>query len=129
MNHIPTNNIKIASALCAIGIPLRKTDPVTWVRQEKNGKPHDQYTFWFDAPRAEVEGLLNASYEFLNNWKYTLPEKHPLYLVLAALYNREILLKLMRDSTPFVQVEKGGKTLLMPVNASPYLKKEMNKHI
>jgi hypothetical protein len=129
MNHIPTNNLKIASALAALGIKLREPDSVTCEHQIKDGRAHDQFIFWFDDDPGKVKPLLNAAYAFLHNWEYTLPENHPIYMMLGCLYNRETFLKRMRDATPFVRIEKGSTTVLMPVNASEKLKKDMRKHL
>lgn len=129
MQHIPTDNIKIASALVALGFKLRQPDPVTCIQEIRKGKPFDQFTFWFDGDKGEIIKLINAGEDFLKSGEYQLPPEHKFYYILGGLFNRETLLNYMRQCTPFTMIHTGQTAIILPVNASEGLKKKLRSHL
>ena len=53
----------------------------------------------------------------------------PIRYVRAALENRETLLGLVKKAEPIQVLQRGGQTLLVPLNAKPELKKAILKAI
>jgi hypothetical protein len=53
----------------------------------------------------------------------------PVRYVKAALENRETLLGLVKRAEPIQVLQRGGQTLLVPLNAKPELKKAILKAI
>lgn len=128
-DHIPTNNIKMAAALTAVGFELRDPDPVTCEIQEKNGRDHKQYTFWISGDRDKIREYLSAGYAFLNEGEFTLPEEDPFYYALGSCFNRETLLHHMRSATPFRLIREGDRSILLPEDARPDLIAKLQEHL
>jgi hypothetical protein len=119
VNHLFVTDIKLASILIVMGIPYRKSDPITCVVRDGN----KQYSFWFDisdpTKRAEAERYFKA-YAAARNWDHTLLDKeHPLYYMKAALEAREVFLGWMRDKVaPLTEIQHGSKTVLIGAKCS-----------
>lgn len=117
-----TTNIKVASAVAAFGGKLRQSDPVTHIIREDGTR---QVTFWFESGTGDkVRAEMDAKW---NDMKSD-PES-PIRYVRAALENRETLLGLVKRAEPIQVLQRGGQTLLVPLNAKPELKKAILKAI
>ena len=117
-----TTNIKVASAVAAFGGKLRTSDPVTHIIKEDGTR---QVTFWFESGSASnIKAEMEAKWHEMKSD----PEDAVRY-VKAALENRETLLGLVKRAEPIQMVQRGGQTLLVPVNAKPELKKAILKAI
>lgn len=129
MYLIHTIDIKMAAVLITTGIPLRKTDPVTCFVETVNGKRHEQFTFWFEVFDDEKKKLsqdtMNAFWQFKEG-VFLLDQEHPLYYIIAALENREVLLHWIRSKVePIKRVTFGNKDILLSERARPALKEKL----
>jgi hypothetical protein len=133
MNQIHTADIKLASILSALGIPLRDNDPVTCVTEERDGKKFEQYTFWFDTSDGDISAkakeLVTAYYECGKEWKdSSLDKEHPLFWMKGALENREVFLHWIRNKVvPMRFIKHGEKTVLISARASERTKDRVRK--
>ena len=117
-----TTNIKVASAVAAFGGKLRESDPVTHIIKEDNAR---QVTFWFESGEGEgIKSEMEAKWADMKSD----PEAAIRY-VKAALENRETLLGLVKRAEPIQVIQRGGQTLIVPLNAKPELKKAILKAI
>lgn len=133
-NVFHTKDIKLASCLIALGIPYRNNCPVTREIQERNGKPFEQFTFWFDISIDENKlkcGQVFEAYEKGKDWKeYILGVEHPLYYMMGALWNRETLLHWMRtDAEPMKLIFDGARTIAISARASQETKDKLKMHL
>lgn len=141
MDSYPTKDIKLASILLALGVPYRHEDPVTHEIQDKDGREHHQYTFWFDVADAEkrktcghlveaymrAKGLFNASGDPA---EYLLDKEHPLYWMMGVLANRETYMHWMRaDAEPMRIYQEGNRTVLISSRASQDLKNKVKSQL
>jgi len=127
MRHIPIRDIKLASILSGLGIPYRKSDPVTCVVSTENGVRKEQYSFWFELDASSQHGsteTLIRAYQAAYQWaEYLLPQEHPLYYIKAGLENREIFLHWIRQKVePMKIYQNGNQTILIGEKASQALK-------
>ncbi len=148
----PTKDIKLASCLLALGIPYRKSDPVTREAQDRNGRAFDQYTFWFDIgdetiskqcgqiieayDRAKSLFLMDQDGTIVTNSPadqaagYTLGIEHPLYYMMGVLFNRETWLHWMRaNAEPMKLIQDGNRTVMLSTRATQELKDKIKKHL
>ena len=117
-----TTNLKVASAVAAFGGRLRASDPVTHLIKEDGSR---QVTFWFESGDGD-----KIKMEMEVKWgdMKSDPESAVRY-VRAALENRETLLGLVKKAEPIQVIERGGQTLIVPLNAKPELKKAILRAI
>ena len=117
-----TTNIKVASAVAAFGGKLRTSDPVTHIIREDGSR---QVTFWFESGAGN-----NIRSEMESKWADMKSDQEaPVRYVRAALENRETLLGLVKRAEPIQVIQRGGQTLIVPLNAKPELKKAILKAI
>ena len=117
-----TTNIKIASAVCTLGGKLRQSDPVTHIIKEDGSR---QVTFWFETGEGD-----EARREMERKWhEMKCDEESVIRYIRAALENRETLLGLVKRAEPIQVIQRGGQTLIVPLNAKPELKKAILKAI
>lgn len=117
-----TTNIKVASAVAAFGGKLRHSDPVTHIIKEDGSR---QVTFWFECGAGEkTKAEMEAKWGDMQS-----AAESPIRYVRAALENRETLLGLVKRAEPIQVIQRGGQTLLVPLNAKPELKKAILKAI
>ena len=117
-----TTNIKVASAVAAFGGKLRQSDPVTHIIREDGTR---QVTFWFESGTGDkVRAEMDAKWSEMKS-----DSESPIRYVRAALENRETLLGLVKRAEPIQVLQRGGQTLLVPLNAKPELKKAILKAI
>jgi len=129
MDSIYICDIKLAAILIALGIEIRKEDPITCLITDSNGIRKETYTFWFDVSngtRDKAKEIISA-YENARNWSsFTLPTEHPLYYMKGVLENREVLLNWIRKKVaPMRIIKHGEKTVLIGDRANPTLKSRM----
>lgn len=150
-----TIDIKLASCLDSLGIPFRQSDPVTRVLQEKNGRPFEQCTYWFDTTddaTRKLCAIFEDAYETakpLFEWKkkirkgeikpetpppsgnyYKLDPESPLYYEMDALYLREVWLDWTRNGADLRKlIQEGSKTINISTRASQYTKDLIKKYI
>jgi len=134
MDNIPTNDIKLASILISLGVPLRHTDPITCVASNDAGAGRKEvYTFWFDVSNGKKAQAMEtmSAYASARDWKeITLDIEHPLYWMKGVLENRENLLHWIRKKVqPMKIITCGSKTVLIGENASKSLRDKMRKMI
>lgn len=128
-DNIPIGDIKLASILVAMGIPIREVDPVTCVVHTDRGHRQEDYKFWFDVTKGLREKAMELieAYNKAKNWQeMTLDHEHPLYWMKGALENREVLLNWIRkDVKPMQILTAGNKTVLIGERASAGLREKM----
>jgi hypothetical protein len=132
-HHICTRNLTLFRCLSAIGVSIRKDDPVTkLVVKDDDGNEVVQCTFWMtdseEFSSETVFSLMDAFYKFVSNGEKTLSENHPLYYAVAAVLNGNVVLDWIKRATPFVMKECGRQTLLMPQKPSPELERILRNH-
>jgi len=155
MNHFyHTIDIKLASCLDSLGIPFRKSDPVTKVQQDRNGRSFEQCTFWFDTTdetNRQNCAIIERAYERakpLFKWKqdvrldradanfppkgdyYELGEEHPLYYEMDVLFLREVWLDWLRNGADTRKIiQEGKKTVNISTRASQATKDLIKKYL
>ena len=108
--------------MAAFGGKLRISDPVTHVIKEDGSR---QVTFWFESGAGN-----NIRAEMEARWADMKSDaEDPIRYVRAALENRETLLGLVKRAEPIQIIQRGGQTLIVPLNAKPELKKAILKAI
>jgi hypothetical protein len=118
-----TTNLKVAAAVAAFGARLRQENPVTrMIREDGN----QQATFWFEANGVAIKELKEMEATWSN---MTSDVESPIRYVRAALENRETLLGLVKRAEPIQVIQRGGQTLIVPLNASSERKKAILKAI
>lgn len=133
MHDLFTHDIKLASILIALGIPSRKSDPVTSTVEFVEGHRKEQFVFWFgvdDAQKSQATEFISA-YNACRNWEeYKLPCEHPLYYMKGCLENREVLLNWIRKNVaPMKIIKNGSQTILIGEKASQKTKDKLQKFI
>jgi hypothetical protein len=132
MTDIFVTDIKLASILISLGVPLRNADPITCEIYTKENQRTEQYKFWFGVDdldhREKAKETIDA-YSKAKNWeKFTLDEDHPLYWMKGALETREVLLGWMRKNVePIKVIQHGEKTILIGERASHKLREKMKR--
>jgi hypothetical protein len=117
----PTTNLKDAALSSSFGAVPRPYDPVTCTVHEDGRR---QYTFWFSGGGEEAHAQMQLSWA-----EMTCDPEHPIRYARAALENRETLIGLMKHATPFLVIQRGGQTLLVPERAKPDLKRALLKKL
>lgn len=130
MYLIHTIDLKVFSLLSTFGIPFRKQDPITCFVEMKEGRRHEQYTFWFEAADDEqkkiAENVMNAFWKFKHDGVFTMDPEHPIYYAIAALEAREVGMHWIRSKVePFKRVTFGNKDILLSERARPALKEKL----
>lgn len=118
-----TTNLKVAAAVAAFGARLRQENPVTRMIREDGCQ---QATFWFEANGVAIKELKEMEATWSN---MTSDVESPIRYVRAALENRETLLGLVKRAEPIQVIQRGGQTLIVPLNASSERKKAILKAI
>src|ERR1700693_27032 len=149
-----TIDIKEATCLDSLGIPFRKSDPVTRVLRTRNGRDFEQCTYWFnttDEGMRKYQAALTEAYEKakpLFEWKrdvrldradpnkppqgdhYKLGEDHILYDRMDALFLREVWLDWTRNGADLRKlIHEGDKTVNISVHASQKTKDLIKKYL
>lgn len=153
-HYYHTDDIKKATCLDSLGIPWRRSDPVTRVLQNRNGRDFEQCTYWFDTTGNDMRTLcavLVDAYdkaEPLFKWKrdvrlnransihppqgehYDLGEGHILYDRMDVLFLREVWLDWTRNGADLRKmIEENGKTVNISTRASQQTKDLIKKYI
>jgi len=108
--------------MLTLGVPLRKEDPITAVIGDTAAPP--RYNFWFDTTEDLDHELTTtlvraniASKDDIS--KVNLDIEHPFFYLSAALNNREVLMKWIREKViPVRVIEHGDRTLIISDRAS-----------
>lgn len=141
MKTYPTKDIKLAAILISLGIPYRKSDPVTRELIQKNGKDFEQITFWFDVEdqfKSDYCGQVVKAYALAKPFfetvagtqagEYLLDPDHPLYYMMGCLFNRETLFHWMRhNAEPMRIINHGKSTVIISARASDKLKAKIKE--
>jgi hypothetical protein len=153
-HYYHTVDIKLAACLDSLGVPFRKSDPVTRVLQNKNGRDFEQCTYWFDTTDEALRKLCAALVEAydiakpLFQWKrdvrlnradplkppqgdhYKLGEDHILYDRMDVLILREVWMDWTRNGADLRKIiEQGDKKVNISVHASQKTKDLIKKYI
>lgn len=119
---LETTNTDLASALCAVGIPLKKGCPVRLL----TGDAGDRRCFFFEpispCGKYVTRDLMLAWQD--PAWHERNPE-HPFAYLKCAADNRRYLLDYIKSSRPIALIEKRGKMAFIPVNASDGLQQKI----
>lgn len=115
LQECETTNIDLAAALAAVGVPLRKNNPVRILTGHK-----DRRAFFFEqaSPCGKFRTLDLIRAWDNKQWHRDHPE-HPFAYVKVALHNRHRLIEYIKGSVPIFVAEKHGKLAFLSVNASP----------
>lgn len=129
-----TADMKLAVALATLGVPLRDSDPVTChIESDPNGIDRKIYTFWFDTTQ-DAHGDLLKTIVLANKEVRESPDscaldiEHPFFYIRAALDNRDVFLRwIKQDVAPMRLLKHGKRTLLIGDRASERTKQLMHK--
>lgn len=132
-DFIHTIDLKLACLLVAFDIQWRKEEPVTCVVTEKDGKPHEQFTFWFEGNNHDAKPLIEAYYKYKDNNELIMEEgpfRDSFKRVVDALLTREGYMHWMRNkATKQKLLNVNGRVLAIPVGASEKLKENCKRMI
>jgi hypothetical protein len=124
---LETSNTKLAAALTAVGIPLKKEKPVQIIT---GAKGPDRVAFFFE-PISPC-GLYKTKELMLawddERWHVRNPE-HPFAYLKVAFQNMERLTDYCRKGTPIAFVQKGSKLAFLSLKASDDLQKKVFKEL
>lgn len=119
--HVFTRSIAAASALVALGIPLREQLPVTVTREG----PKEDTVFWFRHGPVQIAGLTLGAGEWLRLLLCPWPEfkvslDHPVAYLKASAENRQVLLKGVQSAQgrPFRVVRRPNRTVVIGAGVS-----------
>jgi hypothetical protein len=122
ISYYQTNDINLASALLALGIPPAP-EPFTKHRSIKSD--NIIYTFYFQ----EVSNCGNyKTGEMIKMWddaELYENSDHPLAYMRCLIHNREGLLDVINKAVEMIVVQKNGKIAVISKNASDDLKKQI----
>lgn len=114
--YTTTNDISLASALLALGIPPLKEQPYF---KTKNSKGNDQYMFQFqmvsDCGLYKTQDMISAWYD--SEFHLKNPE-HAFSYIKCAFSNREGILDLINKDPGMVMIKQHGKIAIVSKNAS-----------
>jgi hypothetical protein len=129
LNPLETSNTKLAAALCAVGIPLRKETPVRLM----SGPKGDSHCFFFQERSAcgeyQTDELIKAWDS--KEWHMRNPE-HPFAYLKVAFENHERLRDYVKKGTRIATVTRGSKFGFLSLEASDIAQKrffdELKRH-
>lgn len=122
LSQLETTNTKLAAALCAVGIPLRKNVPVRRITGDRG----DQLCFFFEenSPCGLYRtGPLIKAWDDAA-WHQKNPE-HPFAYLKVAFQNWERLRDYAKNSVPIAAVQHGSKIAFLSLHASDALQKKV----
>lgn len=115
LSQMETTNTKLASSLCAVGIPLRKDTPVRLM----TGNRGDSHCFFFEAQspcgKYKTDELIKAWDD--KAWHLKNPD-HPFAYLKVAFENQARLTDYIRKGTRIATVTKGSKFGFLSLDAS-----------
>lgn len=118
--YTTTNDIGLASALLALGIPPVEDQPYF---KTKNAKGNDQFIFQFQLASTcgnyKTQEMINAWYD--TDFHIKEPE-HPFAYIKCAFGNREGLLDLINKDPGMVVVKQHGKIAIVSKEARESVK-------
>lgn len=129
LNALETTNTKLAAALCAVGIPLRKDTPVRLM----TGLRGDSHCFFFEAQSACGDYKTDELIKAWDNkeWHLRNPE-HPFAYLKVAFDNAERLTDYIKKGTRIATVTRGSKFGFLSLAASDTAQKrffdELKRH-
>ena len=120
---LETTNSKLAAALTAVGIPLKKSKPVQIMTGTKGG---DRVAYFFEAK--SPCGLYDTKELMLawenEEWHRRNPE-HPFAYLKVGMQNLERLNEYCRKGTPIAFVSRGSKVAFLSVKSSDELQQKV----
>lgn len=124
---LETQNLPLAAALAAAGVPLDRNCPCREILRE-GAKP--VVFFFFEPTTADGRWTTRELIEAWNDpeWHRRNPE-HPFAYIKCAMGNRERLLDLVKERTPLACVQRGRKQAFLSVNASTSLQDAIFAHL
>lgn len=127
LGSLETTNSKLAAALCAVGIPLRKQrGDLKPVQIVTGGKGGDRVAFFFEDQSpcgAYKTKELMLAWEN-EHWHRNNPE-HPFAYLKVAMENLERLNEYCRKGTPMAYVTRGSKIAFLSLNAPDQLQQKV----
>lgn len=127
LSPLETHNTKLAAALCAVGIPLRKETPVRLMTGIKGG---DSHCFFFQ-PQSPCGNYRTV--ELIQAWSdpawHRAHPEHPFAYLKVAFDNQERLNDYIRNGTRIAIVEKGSKFGFLSIHASDVTQKVFFKEL
>lgn len=129
LNPLETSNTKLAAALCAVGIPLRKETPVRLMA----GPRGDTHCFFFEE-KSPCGDYLTA--ELIKAWDskewHLRNPEHPFAYLKVAFENQERLTDYIKKGTRIATVTRGSKFGFLSLDASDGAQKrffdELKRH-
>ncbi len=121
-SFIETNDLALASALLALGIPFHDETPFIKTRSTRG----EQFTFFFQ----EVSNCGNfKTLQMIAAWNdqdfHLNNPEHPLSYIRCAYKNKEGLLDKVNQNLDLVVIEKNGKMVIISKNASKDLQEKV----
>lgn len=122
LGELETSNTKLAAALTAVGIPLRKNNPVKII----TGDSGEKRCFFF-APVSPCG--MYKTHELIRAWNdpewHLKNPEHPFAYVKVAFDNFERLRDYIKQGVPTVCVKKGHKFAFLSLNAPDSLQQQV----
>jgi hypothetical protein len=123
-----TSNIKVASILATLGFEFENpTVPATRIKRESG---EESTVFWFKANHPETSQQANEVMRWITADPDAFCEKHPEHPVaymLAALRNRDELLRVVKATPRQIVFQRNGKIISISENATEADKKRFAK--
>lgn len=112
-----TNDLALAAALSAIGIPLFEFEDASPPYVKTRNLSGSTFTFFFEPESAEGVTKTYEDAWYDDSWVEKNPD-HPFTYIKCAFKNRNTLLDVVNQSHTIVIIEKGNKFALLSSNAS-----------
>jgi hypothetical protein len=123
-----TSNIKVASILATLGFEFENSSlPATRIKRESG---EESTVFWFKANHPETRQQAGEVMRWITADADTFCEKHPEHPVaymLAALRNRDELLRVVKATPRQIVFQRNGKIISISENATEADKKRFAK--
>lgn len=121
-NSLETTNTKLAAALCAVGIPLRKEVPVRLLTGDRG----EQHCFFF---QEKSPCGLYVTADLIKAWDdpvwHAQNPEHPFAYLKVAFQNQERLRDYIKSGTRIAAVAQGSKIAFLSLHASDALQKKV----
>jgi hypothetical protein len=141
---IHTIDIKLAAILATEEIPQRFEQPITCRREEREGKPHNQFRFWFDVSdegvrdkaeriMSEYHGIRREIQDSIRTAKMDgakvvkFPDTDITKMISAQMWRDAYLHWMKNYVEPMRTVQMGDKTVTLSANATKETKDKIRQ--
>ena len=120
-----TNDLALAAALAAVGIPLFKHDDNSPPYVKLVTAKGNSFTFFFEEENADGEKTQDYIRAWYEDDYIDKNQDNPFSYIKAAFKNRETLLDVINKSSSLVVMEKGNKFALISSDAPEDIKQKV----